>query len=78
MGCEENISFDNFPKQSEHVGQQTTVAFKGTTKLLRAEIVRDDMESPFRTILKLKNGNFILASELWNSFNSPTEPETNE
>ena len=64
MGIVKNVGYDIFPKQSNNVGKSVKVCFRyNTKKLLNGEIVRDDIEEPYQTIIKLENGKYILASE---------------
>jgi len=64
MGVQANIDFNNFPKQSDLVGKITTVIFRyDTSNPLRGQIVRDDMETPWRTIILLENGRYVLGTE---------------
>jgi len=64
MGIEQNVGFDVFPKQGEYLGKAVEVCFNyDTVKSLRGKIVRYDMEKPFRTIIELQDGKYIMASE---------------
>ena len=64
MGIEKNVGFDVFPKQGDYLGKVVEVCFNyDTTKTLRGKIVRDDMEEPYRTIIELENGKYILGTE---------------
>ena len=64
MGALENISASKFPKQGGQLGKQVKVCFHSNADItLNAEVVRDDREEPFRTIFRLENGNYVLASE---------------
>lgn len=64
MGCVSTIDFDKFPKQSDRVGTEVTVYFKyDTSRSIKAKIIRDDAEIPFRTMFQLENGNVILDTE---------------
>lgn len=70
MGCVENITLDQFPKQRDWVGRRVTVCFHyDTSKTIGGEIVRDDMESPNGddssgiTIIRLDDGRHVLATE---------------
>lgn len=69
MGLHENISFDKFPKQGKQLNKRTTVCFSyDTTKRISGIIVRDDMESPGKTIIKLDDGRYVEASECQYTF----------
>jgi hypothetical protein len=64
MGCVETIDFESFPKQGEWIGRKVRVCFKyDVSHEIDGIIVRDDMEEPFRTIIALSNGLFVLAAE---------------
>jgi len=64
MGVHENISFDKFPKQYESINKDVIVCFYyDTTKTINGIIVRDDSEPPYRTIIKLEDGRYVLATE---------------
>ena len=64
MGVEKNIDIKKFPKQSDWIGKNVRVCFNyDSTKEIEGVIVRDDMESPGRTIIKLKDGRYVLATE---------------
>ena len=64
MGVVKSIDHKSFPEQSECVGKSVDVCFKyntGTT--LKGVIVRDDIEEPWRTIIRLEDGRLVLAIE---------------
>ena len=64
MGIISTITHGKFPKQSEDLGIDVNVCFHYDTKhTLKGKIVRDDVEEPFRTIIQLENGNYVLGSE---------------
>lgn len=64
MGCVENISAYNFPKQSEYVNRRVKVCFHyDTSKLFGGKIVRDDREEPFETIIQMDDGRIIRGTE---------------
>ncbi len=64
MGIEKNIGFDKFPKQGSYLGKDVEVCFNyNTSKKIMGKIVRDDSEEPFKTIIKLQNENYLLATE---------------
>ena len=64
MGIEKNVGFDEFPKQGSHLGKQVEVCFNyDTSKTLAGKIVRDDADEPYRTIIELENGKYVLATE---------------
>ncbi|MFX1296575.1 MAG: hypothetical protein ACFFD2_17180 [Promethearchaeota archaeon] len=64
MGCVENITFDKFPKQSKHLNRNVKVCFHyDITKEIIGRIIRDDVEEPGRTIIKLNDDRIVLAVE---------------
>ncbi len=64
MGCHKNISFENFPKQGSFYLKAVEVCFNyDTSKRIPGRIVRDDIEEPGLTIIKLVDGRFVLATE---------------
>lgn len=72
MGCIENITFDKFPKQKDKdyeypqfaVGARVSVCYHyDTSKTHMGTIVRDDLEAPFETIIKLDNGRYLRGTE---------------
>ena len=57
---------DNFrePEQGTSKGRPAQVCFNyDTSRLLDGTVVRDDMEEPYRTVVKLDVGRFVLATE---------------
>ena len=72
MGCVDTITYDNFPKQKDEnykypqfkVGSRVKVFYHyDTSKYHYGTIVRDDLEEPFETIIKLDNGRYLRATE---------------
>jgi hypothetical protein len=63
MGCVENITADKFPKQGKWLGLRATVIFFYGGREIGGRIVRDDIEEPFKTIIALDDGRFVLAGE---------------
>jgi hypothetical protein len=64
MGVEQNISFANFPRQGNFLGKLTEVCFDyDTSQTVAGIVVRYDVEHPFRTIIQLANGNYVLGTE---------------
>jgi len=63
MGCVETIRDDRFPKQGDFVGRRTKVVFFYGDVEHMGTVVRNDMETPFRTIIRLDDGRHILADE---------------
>lgn len=71
MGIAANISFSEYPKQTDWVGRRVRVCFHYDTRnQVGGEIIRDDKEEPFRLIIKLNDGRFVLASECMYSLES--------
>lgn len=64
MGLVENISYENFPRQSKIVGQPVRVCFHYDSKhTLSGICIRDDLESPHMQIFQLEDGRVVLATE---------------
>ena len=64
MGIVNNINFNEFPKQGDKLNSKVEVCYNyDTSKYHNGVIVRDDINEPFITIIKLENGNYILATE---------------
>ena len=72
MGCIDTITYDKFPKQKDEnykypefkVGSRVEVCYHfDTSKYHYGTIVRDDLEEPFETIIKLDNGRYLRAVE---------------
>lgn len=64
MGCVKTISKYDFPKQSGHVNQRCKVCFHyDASQTVDGTIVRDDIEEPFETIIKLDNGRIVRGVE---------------
>ena len=72
MGCIDTITYDKFPKQKDKnyiypqfkVGSRVNVCYHyDTLKYHYGTIVRDDLEEPFETIIKLDNGRYLRATE---------------
>lgn len=68
MGCVPSITADGFPGQGILKGKRTSVCFHyDTSKRFNGTIVRDDVEAPFVTIIKLDDGRFVLSTECQHS-----------
>lgn len=63
MGVHKNITATAFPPQSAFVGKPTFVCFHYGNEEFKAEIIRDDTDEPFRTVLKLEDGRVVLGTE---------------
>lgn len=72
MGRCKNITHEKFPQQTENAGRKVMVCFHhDTNHTMGGTIVRDDAEEPFRTIIQLDNGNFVLGTECMFTFDVP-------
>lgn len=70
MGVVNTIDYDHFPKQADEnykypkLGKRVKVCYKyDNTRTHMGTIVRDDIEEPGETIIKLDNGRYIRAEE---------------
>lgn len=64
MGCHANVSYDKFPKQGAYLGKRCEVCFYyDTTRTILGTVVRDDMEEPYLTIIRLDDGRYVRAGE---------------
>ncbi len=64
MGVIENISHDKFPRQGQLLRSVVNVTFHfDTGRTQKGIVVRDDVESPGRTIIRLEDNRYILATE---------------
>ncbi|MMZ62603.1 hypothetical protein D1872_248190 [compost metagenome] len=64
MGVHSNISTNLFPKQGSFLDRRVLVSFNyDTNNTVLGTIVRDDIEDPFVTIIKLDDGRFVLSTE---------------
>lgn len=69
MGVFENIDIERFPKQSDRLHSRVSVCFKyDTTREIGATVVRDDLDEPGRTIFRLDDGRYVLATECQYAF----------
>lgn len=69
MGAVRNISHVKFPKQSNHLNKRTKVCFNyDTSSLIDGTIVRDDLEQPFVTLIKLDDGRYVKSTECQYTF----------
>lgn len=63
MGVHKNIGLDKFPEQDK-VGKPVSVCFNyDTSKRISGVIVRDDVGDPWRVIIKLDDGRYVLDTE---------------
>jgi hypothetical protein len=64
MGNEQTITAAQFPKQGEYLGRRCQVIFHYNGQVrLHGTIVRDDREKPWRTIIRLDDGRYVLSTE---------------
>lgn len=75
MGCISTIDYDKFPKQKDQdykypsIGKKVSVCYHyNTSKKHLGTIVRDDIEEPFETIIKLDNGRYLRGVECQYSY----------
>ncbi|WP_233874605.1 hypothetical protein [Paraburkholderia adhaesiva] len=53
-----------FPKQGTLAGKRVEVCFHNDTpRVIESVVMRDDVESPFRTIIDLDDGRMVLDAE---------------
>lgn len=63
MGSHPNITADSFPRQGD-IGAKVDVCLNyDTERTLAGEIVRDDLDAPYLTIIKLEDGRHVLTTE---------------
>ena len=64
MGCVVNVGYKKFPKQGSSLNKKVVVCFNYDTKnTISGTIVRDDIEEPFLTLIKLKDDQYIRGIE---------------
>lgn len=64
MGKATNVGIGKYPAQGTHYLAKVEVCFNyDPTQTLQGQIVRDDIEEPHLTIIKLDDGRYILATE---------------
>lgn len=70
MGVVNTIDYNHFPKQADEnykypsLGKRVEICYKyDLTKRHMGTIVRDDIEEPFETIIKVDNGRYLRAVE---------------
>ena len=69
MGCVKTINWLNFPKQSGNVNRRCDVCFHyDISHGLKGTVIRDDMEEPFETLIKLDDGRVVRGKECQYSF----------
>lgn len=58
------LSADKFPKQGNYFRKQVDVFFDvGAAESIRGVVVRNDVEPPHVTVIRLINGRHVLGSE---------------
>lgn len=64
MGTHPNIGKHRFPKQGKNLNRRVKVIFDfNTSDVIFGLIVRDDMEAPWQTIIRLDDGKTVLGTE---------------
>lgn len=64
MGCESTISMSRFPTQGNFVGKRVEVFFHSDNgSRIGGIFVRDDIEHPFVSIIRLDDGRHVLTTE---------------
>jgi hypothetical protein len=64
MGIQKNVGLQEFPKQGTMLGKKVKVCFRyDLNNQVDGEVVRDDREEPFETIIRLQDGRFVRAVE---------------
>lgn len=63
MGNVANIIAHSFPKQGEHLHGRVRVLFHYDGPELAGTVVRDDIEAPWQTIIRLDDDRYILSTE---------------
>lgn len=64
MGCVEGISIDRYPRQSDDLYSRVEVYFFfDVSRKIGGTIIRDDMEDPGETIIRLDDGRVVRGTE---------------
>lgn len=64
MGVHKNISFDKFPRQGSLLNKPVTVCFNyDTSRQIPGLVIREDVEEPGFTIIRLDDGRIVLSAE---------------
>lgn len=64
MGSHPNITVDKYPRQGSYLNLRVKVCFNyDTTEQFLGVMIRDDMEEPGISIIKLDNGRVLLTTE---------------
>lgn len=67
MGVHPNITATKFPRQGGYLNRKTRVIFHYGGTEMQGVVVRDDMEDPFLTIIRLEDGRHVLTTECQHS-----------
>jgi hypothetical protein len=64
MGSHRNIASERWPEQGNTLGKRAEVVFHyDLAHRLQGTIVRDDIRSPWETIIQLDDGRFVRGKE---------------
>lgn len=64
MGVVQSIGHSKFPKQGPRLNKRVLVCFNyDLANTIRGVVVRNDVEEPYRTIIRLDDGRFVLDTE---------------
>lgn len=63
MGYHYNVDYEKFPAQGVFLNKECKVCFNYADRTIKGKIVRDDMEEPFKTIIQLEDGRFVMSTE---------------
>lgn len=64
MGVVASVTRTSFPKQGSMLDQRVKVVFHYDFKnFVMGTVVRDDVEEPNKTIIKLDDGRYVLGTE---------------
>ena len=60
----DNIDHHRFPEQGKLLGMPVKVTFHNNIQeIADGEVVRNDVEDPYRTIIKMADGRYVMANE---------------
>ncbi len=64
MTIEKKVELGEFPKQGDWLGRRVEVCpHSDNPRIFYGNIVREDAETPYKTIIQLDNGKYILSTE---------------
>ncbi len=64
MGVEKTVGYGRYPEQGALLGVRVAVCFHYDPRnTLSGVVVRDDVEPPLRTIIRLDDGRYVLSTE---------------